>query len=68
MLFAENNARAAGLRELLRCTNELMAENLQFYKRLGYQEVGRHMQAGSGRVFMRKVIASSPPANANANS
>jgi ribosomal protein S18 acetylase RimI-like enzyme len=63
MLFAEKTARAAGLRELLLHTNELMADNIRFYKRLGYKEVGRRIDGGFGRVFMRKELAGPPAAD-----
>jgi ribosomal protein S18 acetylase RimI-like enzyme len=57
MTFAEDRARAAGLRELLLFTNELMTENIEYYQRLGYTEVERRTDEGFRRVFLRKVLS-----------
>ena len=35
-------------------THELMVENIERYKKLGYQVTHRAMQDGFARVFMRK--------------
>jgi ribosomal protein S18 acetylase RimI-like enzyme len=57
MAFAEQQAREYALRELRLYTNEVMVENLAFYRRLGFEEVERRMDDGYHRVFMRKLLA-----------
>lgn len=56
MAFAENRANARGLPEIRLYTNAKMTENVAFYARLGYSEVGRRMDDGYDRVFMRKRL------------
>ena len=56
MAFAEDRAKAAGMRELRLYTNEVMTENIAFYRRLGFEEIDRRVDAGFRRVFMRKVL------------
>jgi ribosomal protein S18 acetylase RimI-like enzyme len=56
MAFAEEQARAAGLREVVLYTNECMTENLRFYPALGFAETGRGVQDGFARVFYRKRL------------
>jgi hypothetical protein len=63
MKFAEDTARARGLRELLLYTNELLPENAEYYQSLGYEEVGRLADVGFRRVFMRKLLADPPSAS-----
>lgn len=58
--FAERQALASGLSELRLYTNELMTENIAYYRRLGYEEVDRRMDHGFRRVFMRKVLQDGP--------
>lgn len=43
--LAEEQARAAGQRELRLYTNALMASNIELYDKLGYQETGRRPNA-----------------------
>ena len=57
MDFAEQRARALGLRRLSLYTNEVMTENLAIYARLGYRETGRRTEDGYRRVFMAKLLA-----------
>ncbi|MBV9580874.1 MAG: GNAT family N-acetyltransferase [Chloroflexi bacterium] len=59
--FAEQHARTLGITELRLYTNELMAENLVLYRRLGYVEVDRRLDDGFRRVFMRKRLGPTPP-------
>jgi len=54
--FAEEQARAAGLPELRLYTNEVMTENLAFYARLGFEEIGRRVDDGYKRIFLRKLV------------
>src|SRR5262245_42844494 len=56
MAFAEQYARERRLRELRLYTNEVMVENLAFYRRLGFEEVERRVDDGYQRVFMRKSL------------
>jgi ribosomal protein S18 acetylase RimI-like enzyme len=57
MAFAEQYGRERGLRELRLYTNEVMIENLAFYRRLGFEEVERRVDDGYRRVFLRKSLA-----------
>lgn len=59
MEFAEQRARALGLRRLRLYTNEVMIENLAIYARLGYTETGRRTVDGYRRIFMEKVLTAS---------
>ena len=56
LVFAEEQARAAGLPEIRLYTNELMTENLALYPRVGYEETERRSEDGYRRVFMRKRL------------
>lgn len=56
MAFAEDTARAAGLSRLRLYTNAAMTENLAFYPRLGFEEVGRRAECGYERVFFVKHL------------
>ncbi len=56
MEFAEQKAKALGLRRLWLYTNEIMVENLAIYARLGYRETGRRTEDGYRRVFMEKLL------------
>jgi ribosomal protein S18 acetylase RimI-like enzyme len=54
--FAEEQARAARLPEIRLYTNEAMTENLDYYPRRGFQEVGRATRHGYRRVFFAKPV------------
>lgn len=56
MDFVERQARAANLCEIRLYTHERMAENLVYYRKLGYEEVERRVEDGYARVFMRKTL------------
>ena len=56
MAHAEAEARALGLAELRLYTNELMAENVAWYPRLGYRETERRAESGFSRVFFAKRL------------
>jgi ribosomal protein S18 acetylase RimI-like enzyme len=56
MAFAEERAHEYGLRELRLYTNEVMVENLAFYRRLGFEEIERRVDDGYHRVFLRKSL------------
>jgi len=57
MAFAERYACEHELRELRLYTNEVMVENLAFYRSLGFEEAERRVDDGYHRVFMRKSLA-----------
>jgi ribosomal protein S18 acetylase RimI-like enzyme len=57
MSFAERYARECGLHELRQYTNEVMVENMAFYRRLGFEEIERRVDDGYRRVFLRKSLA-----------
>lgn len=54
--FAEEKARALGLKEMGLYTHASMHENISYYPRLGYEEVGRHEEDGFERVFFVKRL------------
>jgi N-acetylglutamate synthase-like GNAT family acetyltransferase len=54
--LAEEQARAAALPEIRLCTNEAMTENLEYYPRRGFHEVGRATQHGYRRVFFARPV------------
>lgn len=56
MAHCEAAARQAGLAAVDLYTNEMMAENLAIYPRLGYAETGRRREDGFNRVFFSKSL------------
>lgn len=56
MAFCEEQARQAGCDAIRLYTHELMTENIEIYKKLGYQETHRATENGFARVFMRKPL------------
>lgn len=54
--FVEQQARRQGFEAIELYTNEKMTENLTFYPRLGYREIGRWEEDGFNRVFYRKAL------------
>ncbi|WP_250003831.1 GNAT family N-acetyltransferase [Actinoplanes sp. M2I2] len=56
LAFAEDRARELGLPEVRLCTNEAMTENLAYYPRRGFREVGRSTEHGFRRVFFVKPL------------
>ena len=63
--FAESEARRRGYDEIRLYTHVVMADNVAYYERLGWEETHRGEQAGYQRIFMRKspltMRASCPP-------
>jgi ribosomal protein S18 acetylase RimI-like enzyme len=57
LAHAEELARESGVTELRLYTNAKMTENLEFYPRLGYEEIGRGSRNGFERVLFAKQIA-----------
>jgi ribosomal protein S18 acetylase RimI-like enzyme len=55
--FAEDRARQIGLSAVALYTNERMVENIQPYRRLGYEELERRSEHGFARVYFRKLVA-----------
>jgi len=56
LAWAEHQAQQAGAPRLRLYTNELMAENIALYKRLGYEETRREPYLGSILVHMAKPL------------
>lgn len=56
LAFADERARAAGLRELRLYTHVRMTENIALYTRRGYVETHRAEENGFLRVFMTKRL------------
>ncbi len=57
MAFVEQQARKEQLHEICLYTNELMTENLYFYRKLGFEEESRQVHEGYHRVFLRKELS-----------
>ena len=55
--LAEAQARHAGYSRIRLYTNEHMVENIDLYRRLGYQETGREPVEGTALVHMAKALA-----------
>ncbi len=56
LAFTEAEARRRGYGAVELFTNEVMVENIAFYRRLGYVETGRRQDRGYDRVFFRKTL------------
>ncbi len=56
LTFAEDEARRQGFDRVELYTNAVMSENIDYYPRLGYEEIGRHEEDGFERVFFRKGL------------
>lgn len=56
MGFAEDYAKNCKFHEIRLYTNELMVENMEFYRLLGFEETDRRVDGGYRRVFMRKIF------------
>jgi len=54
--FAGEEARRRGYREMRLYTHQMMTENIDLYRRTGWQETGRGEQGGFARVFFRKDV------------
>jgi ribosomal protein S18 acetylase RimI-like enzyme len=54
--FAEAETLQRGYREIRLYTHQTMVENQRLYASIGYEEMGRHTEAGYDRVFMRKQL------------
>ncbi|SDV07304.1 GNAT family N-acetyltransferase [Pseudomonas vancouverensis] len=56
MTFCEQHAQSLGCQAVRLYTHERMVENIEIYKKLGYQETHRATEEGFARVFMRKPL------------
>jgi GNAT superfamily N-acetyltransferase len=56
LAHAEDEARDRGLPSLRLYTNVKMVENIDLYKRLGYEETRRGGESGFARAFMEKNL------------
>jgi ribosomal protein S18 acetylase RimI-like enzyme len=56
LAFVEAEALRRGYREVRLYTHQTMVENQRLYASIGYEEIGRGMEAGYDRVFMRKRL------------
>jgi ribosomal protein S18 acetylase RimI-like enzyme len=56
MNFVEQQTRMHQLDEIRLYTHELMTENLDFYRHLGFDEEERRTEDGYRRVFLRKTL------------
>lgn len=56
MAFTEDEARRRGFDRVVLYTNEVMHENIAFYRHLGFVETGRQRVAGYDRVYMQKDL------------
>ncbi len=56
LTFADGYARERGLPEIRLYTHELMAENIAFYRGLGFQQVERRREHGFARVFFSRPV------------
>ena len=57
LAFAEDEALRPGFDRIELYTNAAMRENIEYYPRLGYKEIGRHEEDGFERVFFRKSLS-----------
>ena len=60
--LAEEQARARGLGEVRLYTNAAMTENVELYRRHGYQQTHRAVEDGYQRVFFTKTLVPQAPA------
>lgn len=54
--LAEQEARNAGFDTLKLYTNELMTENIELYKKLGFVETDQRVEHSFRRVYMQKRV------------
>ena len=54
--FAEQEAARRGHDEIRLYTHALMGENIAWYQRLGFREIGRVREKGFNRVYMAKRV------------
>lgn len=58
--FSDGLARSAGQSEIRLYTNEVMAENLDYYPRRGFVETHRQLDRGYHRVYFSRRVPPSP--------
>ena len=54
--LVEEKARNGGFGAVTLYTNERMTENIELYKKLGFEETERRLEKGYHRVYMRKTV------------
>ena len=59
--LADREAARQGFPELSLYTHQLMTENVDLYRRIGWEETGRGEQDGYPRVFFRKRLMAGCP-------
>ena len=59
--LADREAARQGFPELRLYTHQLMTENIDLYRRIGWEETGRGEQDGYSRVFFRKRLSAGCP-------
>lgn len=59
--LADREAVRQGFPELRLYTHQLMTENIDLYRRTGWEEIGRGEQDGYPRVFFRKRLMAERP-------
>lgn len=57
--FCESAGHKRGMQAVQLYTNEMMADNLLIYPRLGYANVGQRTEDGFKRVYFEKLLT--PP-------
>lgn len=55
--LAEDEARRQGHTDIQLYTHEKMTENIAMYRKLGYREVERRIEAGYRRVYLSKQLS-----------
>ena len=59
--FSERRAAQEGFFKISLYTNEIMTENIEWYRRLGFQETRRAVENGYNRVFFEKQVREGAP-------
>ena len=59
--FAETQARLRGLRRLELFTNVMMTENLEIFRRFGFEETARQTADGMQRVHFARTLGAAEP-------
>jgi N-acetylglutamate synthase-like GNAT family acetyltransferase len=57
MAFVEQSTREQRVPAVHLYTNEAMTENLAFYAKLGFQQIGCRLEDGYRRIYFRKLLA-----------
>lgn len=60
--FSERHAAREGFSKISLYTNAVMTENIEWYRRLGFQETRRAVENGYSRIFFEKRVGREEPA------